>query len=216
MKKLLYITANTKPEQLSSSRTVGRALVNCLQQKNPDLQVEELDLYTTSLPVLQHYYFSGRSTLISSDRILQLPAHEQADLAQINRLCDQFVDADGYVLAAPMWSLSYPAVVKQYLDAILMAGKTIAFEDQKPYGLLNDRPRTFVYVQSSGGALPWLLRPVLNKGMSYVEDIMGFIGIERFFPLLVDGTGTTDKERMEALEKAMGKIPDLVERIREH
>lgn len=213
MKKLLYIIANTKPEALSSSRTVARRLVNTVKEVCPHLQVEELDLYQTVLPQLKHYYFSGRSTLIGSDAILQLPAHEQADLQQIDRLCDQFVSADYYVLAAPMWSLSYPAVVKQYLDCILMSGKTISFENEKPYGLLNDRERTFVYVQASGAALPWILRPVLNKGMGYVEDIIRFIGVEQFVPLFVDGTGTTDRERLEAIEKATEKIPDTVARM---
>ena len=209
MKKVLYITANTKPEPLSSSRTVARQLVQGLQQLSPDLQVQELDLYTVELPVLQYQYFSGRSTLVGTDVMMQLPTDQQEDLAQINRLCDQFVDADIYVLAAPMWSLSYPAVVKQYLDCILMSGKTIAFEKEKPYGLLNDRTRTFVYVQSSGASLPWLLRPVLNKGMSYVEDMMRFIGIDQFYPLYVDGTGTTEAQRVDAVNRAVEKIPDL-------
>lgn len=213
MKKLLYITANTKPEEQSTSRTVGRLLVNQLLQKGEGVQLEELDLYQTHLPVLKYHYFSGRSTLISTDKILELPKEEQKDLEQVQRLCDQFIGADWVVLAAPMWSLSYPGVVKQYLDCILMSGKTIAFKNEKPYGLLNDRNRSFAYVQSSGAALPWMLRPILNKGMSYVEDIMKFIGISGCYSLFADGTGTTEQERMEAIQKAKEKIQPLAEEM---
>ena len=213
MKKLLYITANTKPESLSSSKVVGRMLVNQLEKQGEGVQVEELDLYTAPLPKLKYQYFSGRSTLVGSDQILQLSVEEQADIAQINRLCDQFVAADWYVLAAPMWSLSFPAVVKEYLDCIIMAGKTIGFNKEKPYGLLNDRTRSFVYVQSSGASLPWMLRPVLNKGMNYVEDIMKFIGISDYYELFVDGTGTTEAERVQAVTEATENIDGLVERI---
>ncbi len=213
MKKLLYITANTKPEHCSTSRTVGRLVVNQLQKKVQGLQLEELDLYQTSLPVLKYHYFSGRSTLISSDEIMKLSEEEQKDIQRVQQLCDQFIAADYIVLAAPMWSLSYPAVVKQYLDCILMSGKTIAFKNEKPYGLLEDRPRSFVYVQSSGGALPWMLRPILNKGMSYVEDIMKFIGISGCYSLFADGTGTTETERQDAIQKATEKIETLAEEM---
>lgn len=213
MKKVLYITANTKPESLSSSRTVGRMVVNALEKSGNGVQVEELDLYTASLPKLKYHYFEGRSTLIGSHKVMQLTGEEQEDIAQINRLCDQFIAADWYVLAAPMWSLSFPAVVKEYLDCILISGKTVGFKKEKPYGLLNDRARSFVYVQSSGGELPWLLRPVLNKGMNYMEDIMKFIGISDFHALLVDGTGTTEEERQGAIAQAADKIDMLVDRI---
>lgn len=33
MKKLLYVTANSKPEEMSSSKTVGRRLINVLLKK---------------------------------------------------------------------------------------------------------------------------------------------------------------------------------------
>ena len=216
MKKILYITANTKPEEQSTSRTVGRRLVNELQKQNQGAVLEEVDLYQTHLPVLKYHYFSGRSTLIGSDQVMKLTEEEQKDIQQVVSLCDQFIGADCIVLAAPMWSLSYPAVVKQYLDCILIAGKTIAFKNEKPYGLLEDRNRSFAYVQSSGGALPWMLRPILNKGMSYVEDIMKFIGINGCYSLFADGTGTTEDERQQALAKAMEKIEPLAQEMLEN
>ena len=40
MTKLLYITANTKSEELSSSKTVARTLLNSILLKYPDLEVE--------------------------------------------------------------------------------------------------------------------------------------------------------------------------------
>ncbi len=210
MKKLLYITASPKPEELSASRQVGRKLVEHLQKSERSLTVEELNLYHTTLPKLQYHYFSGRNTLITADMIMDLPQNEKDDLTQISRLSDQFVSADVVVLASPMWSLSYPAAVKEYLDLIITDGKTIAFEEEKPYGLLNDRKRVFVYVQSSGASLPFFLRPILNKGMSYVEDIMKFLGFAHFYPLYVDGTGTTRDEEQTAIHEAVDKIPDLV------
>ncbi|MDF2686141.1 MAG: hypothetical protein K0S55_1322 [Clostridia bacterium] len=213
MPKLLYITANTKSEEMSSSKTVGRKLVTTLIEKIKDLQLEEVDLYKEHIPQLKYCYFESRSTIVNSEARSKLSKEEQNEVNQIIKLCDQFKDAEIYVLAAPMWSLSFPAPVKEYIDCIVQSGKTIAFEDNKPYGLLNDKKRVFYYVQSSGANIPWIIRPALNKGLNYVHDIIKFMGISKFEELLVDGTGTTEEERREAIKKASAKIDELTDSI---
>lgn len=60
-----------------------------------------------------------------------------------------------------------------------------------------------VYIQSSGGNIPWILRPIMNKGINYVEDIVKFTGIKEFKELLVDATGFTEEEKQEAIKKSM-------------
>lgn len=213
MKKLLYITVNSKPEEISASKIVGRKLVNSILDKHPSMVMEELDLYKEHIPQLKYNYFESRCTIVSQEALSQLPDQDQNEVKQIQKLCDQFIDADIYVLAAPMWSLSFPAPLKEYIDCIVLTDKTIAFEDQKPYGLLNDRKRTFIYVQSSGGNVPWIIRPALNKGLNYVHDIMKFIGISEFEEILVDGTGTTELEFQEAIERGSARIDVLMDEL---
>ena len=213
MKKLLYITVNSKPEELSSSKTVGRKLVNNILEKHPDMIIEELDLYKEHIPQLKYCYFESRSTIVNSQAIKKLTNEEQEEVKQIMKLCDQFKEADIYILAAPMWSLSFPAPLKEYIDCIVQVNKTIAFENEKPHGLLGDKKRTFIYVQSSCANIPWIIRPALNKGLNYIHDIMKFIGISKFEEILVDGTGTSELERQEAIEKATAKIDAIVKQI---
>lgn len=213
MNKLLYIIANSKSEEQSSSRTVSRRLVNAIIEKIPDLELEELNLYEDHIPQLKGCYFESQSAIVSSEARNKLTAEEQKEIAKIEHLCDQFKEATIYVLAAPMWSLSFPAPVKEYLDCIIQSGKTISFENNKPYGLMDDKQRVFIYVQSSGANIPWLLKPALTKGLNYVHEIMKFIGINNFDELLVDGTGTTEEERQNAIKTATDKIPQLVEKL---
>lgn len=213
MKKLLYITANTKSEEMSSSKTVGRKLVNAILEKIPDVQIQEVDLYKEHIPQLKHCYFESRSAIVKVEAKNKLSTEEQKEVEQIVKLCDQFKDADIYVLAAPMWSLSFPAPVKEYIDCVVQSGKTIEFDNNKPYGLLDDKKRTFIYVQSSGGSIPWIIRPALNKGLNYFHDIVKFIGISDFQELLVDGTGTTEEERQESIKKATDKIDSIIENL---
>lgn len=215
MRKLLYITVNSKPENLSASKTVGRAFVNKFTEEHPEFTVEELDLYKDHIPRLEYQYFQKRSCIINEDAIRDLPEKEQREVQRIVDLCNQFVSAEVYVIASPMWSLSFPSPLKEYIDCIVQENRTITFPESgdKPEGLLNDKPRTVVYIQSSGANIPFVLRPILNKGLNYVEDIMKSMGISSFERLLVDGTGTTEQERLDAINKAMGKIDEIIDRM---
>jgi len=214
MKKLLYIKVNSKPENESASLQVGRKLIEQLLLRVPDLQVEELNLYDEHIPRLEHLYFCARNSLIDREAMLQLTPKEQQEVERIVQLCDQFIEADVVVLAAPMWSLSFPAPLKEYMDCIVQEGRTIKIEAGKmPKGLLHDKARTVIYVQSSGGKIPWMLSPMYNKGVNYVKDIMKFMGIKKFEELLVDGTGTTSEEKRAAIEKANSQIEDVISQI---
>jgi len=79
--------------------------------------------------------------------------------------------------------------------------------------LLNDKPRGMVYIQSSGGNIPWILRMVMYKGLNYVRDIMKTIGIKRFEELLVDGTGFTQEEKNQAINQAISKIHNVINEV---
>lgn len=213
MKKLLYITVNSKPEDLSASKTVGRVFVNKFLEKHGDFKLEELDLYKSHIPRLEYQYFEKRNAMIKKEDINKLSEKEQQEAHKIVELIDQFKRADVYVIAAPMWSLSFPAPLKEYIDFIVMDGKTIDLSNDKLDGLLDDKPRGMVYIQSSGGSINWMLRKVMNKGLNYVEDIMKMLGIKRFEELLVDGTGYTEEEKSKAIEKALKKIDDVIDDV---
>lgn len=210
MKKLLYITVNSKPEEISASKTVGRAFINRFLELHSDFTLEELDLYECHIPRLEYQYFEKRNAMRKEADFKELDKVQQEEVHKIVKLTDQFKEADMYVIAAPMWSLSFPAPLKEYIDCIVMDEKTIRIKEDKTEGLLNDKKRGMVYIQSSGANIPWLLRMVLNKGLNYVEDIMGSMGIKRFEELLVDGTGFTEMEKTEAIRKAIAKIDDVI------
>lgn len=213
MKQILYITANTKSEELSSSKTVGRALIKRLITEYPGVVCDEIDLYKDHIPRLKAQYFISRSALPDEADRQKFTSEEQEEIRTIEALCDRFKSADITVLACPMWSMSFPSVVKEFLDCIILTGRTVEFRNDHPHGMLKDRQRTFIYVQSSGASLPFFLRPMMNRGGSYLRSVMRFLGITEYFELLVDGTGADEKSRQAAVRSAIGKIPALVSRI---
>ena len=213
-KKLLYISVNSKPENLSSSKMVARKFINKFLERNGDFKVEEVDLYKEHIPRLEYQYFKDRNCVISEEEAKKLPEKDQKEIRKIRDLCDQFISAQMYVIAAPMWSLSFPAPLKEYIDCIVQEEKTISFEKgKKPKGLLDDKERAVVYIQSSAGNIPWILDPIMDKGENYVAQIMKAMGIKNVQELKVDATGTTEEERENAIRDAEEKIDSILDRI---
>ena len=211
MKKLLYIIANSKPEDMSSSRKISRKFVDKFLKANFDYELEELNLYDITLPNLTYKHFESRNTPISNTE--HLSEKEKEDFKKVNALCDQFLSANIYVIAAPMWSILFPAPLKQYLDCIILNNKTVKISPNEVKGLLDDKDREMLYVQSSGSPIPWFLNRKINHGGTYLRDIFKFIGIKDFVELNIDHTGFTPNEKEIAEQKALSKIDGLVERF---
>ena len=84
----------------------------------------------------------------------------------------QFASADEIVIAAPFWDLSFPALLKIYLEQITVAGITFQYANGRPVGLCKAKKLT--YITTSGG-------PIFDDfGYAYVKTLaQKFYGIEQ-------------------------------------
>lgn len=213
MKRLLYIPVNTKPEHLSTSKTVGREFVNRFLSKNPDYELVENDICNEYVPELNYKYYKDRAELVSGEDYDKLSKEEKKAVDRIKELSNQFVSADAYVIAAPMWSAFFPARLITYLDCVIQKDKVIKITDEEVEGLLNDKERKAVYIQSSGGVFPKILSGKINHGTNYLEDIFKFIGIKDFHKLMVEGTGKYKLGIEGAEEMAFEEIDKIIEKM---
>ena len=85
----------------------------------------------------------------------------------------RFAAADVIVIAAPYWDLSYPAVLKDYLETVTATGVTFRYsENGTPVGMCN--AKLLVYVTTAGG---YIHEP--DFGFGYVDALAkGFYGIK--------------------------------------
>lgn len=213
MKKILYIAASPKPETASISKRIGRSFVTRLMENDPDCILEELDLYTADIPLPKDTYFTGWVSLVSGAQFDALSENDKHAVTRMNDLCTQFKSADIYVIASPMWSLSFPSMLKQYLDCIMLNNRLISLTDKSVNGLLGDRRRKMVYIQSSGGVYPKLLYGQLNFGIRYFHDIFKFLGIKDFTPILVQGTDMQSVGVDKALDEAADDFEDALNKV---
>ncbi len=213
MKKLLYIPVNSKPEHLSTSKTVGREFVNRFLEKNSNYELEELDLYYEDIPEINYKHYKRRAEPVSGPDYDALPQEDKNIIDRINQLCNQFLSADTYVIAAPMWSVMFPSRLKRYFDCIIQNNKVIKVSPKKVEGLLDDKERNMVYIQSSGGDYPKIIGRKFNHGVNYCHDIFKFLGVKRFERLMVEGVDVPDIGKEEAIRKAFKDMDSIIDKI---
>jgi len=186
MKKVLFITANPKPQDMSFSLEAGRNFIDAYKSKNPDHQVDELDLYKLDIPFIDEDVFSGWGKLSSGQEFNSLTENEKNKVGTINRFTDQFIEADKYVFVTPMWNLSMPPKVKVYIDTLMIAGKTFAYTEEGPKGLLENKKA--IHVHASGGVYTEGPAKGFEFGNSYLQAVLAFMGVTDFESVLLEGT----------------------------
>lgn len=139
---ILYVNGCVRRE--SRTRRLAERLLSKL-----DRPYEEVDLEKIDFPVVDEEYLSKRDRLISKGEF-QDPMF---DLAR------QFAEAETVVIAVPFWDLSFPALLKQYLEVINAVDIAFRYsEEGVPVGLC--RADRLFYVTTAGG--------------SYVPEDFGF------------------------------------------
>lgn len=211
---VLYIKASSKEENISTSKLVGNMFIEKLKE-NTSITVESLDLYKDFIPLPKAKYFTSRASLVEGEYLEKLTDKEKKDIDRMDELCNSFLKADVIIIATPMWSISFPSVLKQYIDCICLNNKLIYIDENEVTGLLNDKKRAMVYIQSSGGDYPMLLSRITNHGLTYMKDLFNFLGITTFKQILVEGTEQKGIGKEKAIKKAEEKFDEVIEKILE-
>ena len=214
MKKVLYITCSSKPENLSASKTVAKHFLTEWLACHKELEVEELNLYNMDVPQLKDCYLDGRCSLVTGSDYEKLSNEEKQCIEQIKSLAEQFKAADHYVIVAPLWNMKFPGPLSDYIDCININDITLTIAPDKIAGRLDDKNRIAVYVQASGGAVtPGKPCTQINHGGNYLKDVLSFMGIKTYHQVLVENTGFTAQEQHQAVEKGKQEAKELATKL---
>ena len=181
--KLLYVKANPKADSDSHTSTLANVFVQEYQKSNPDCKIITLDLYKEGIQPLD------------ADTLTKMFGGEKNkayDYAQ------QFASADKYVIAAPMWNLSIPSILKVYIDYISYVGVSFKYTESGPIGLLSDKPRKALHVSSRGGMYSEGPAKAYDLDDQYIRTILGFFGITQVESLFLEQTGVLQGDALKA------------------
>lgn len=90
----------------------------------------------------------------------------------------QFVSMDKFVIAAPMWNLSIPSILKAYIDYICVPEITFKYTAEGPVGLCSGKKA--LHIMATGGEYSQGPSAEYEMGDRYLRTIFGFLGITDF------------------------------------
>ncbi|ANE48407.1 FMN-dependent NADH-azoreductase [Paenibacillus swuensis] len=211
MATVLYITAHPHDDKASYSMAVGKEFISAYRESNPQDEVVHLDLYSVDVPQIDTDVFSGWGKLASGTEFSALSDEEKRKVGSLGQLVDQFIAADKYVFVNPMWNFSFPPVMKAYIDAVSVAGKTFKYTAQGPVGLLTDKK--LFHIQASGGIYSEGPAAEVEMGHRYLKTIAGFFGIPSVEKLFVEGMAVAPDQAADIKAKAIEQAIEAAKRF---
>ncbi|MBO5497143.1 MAG: NAD(P)H-dependent oxidoreductase [Oscillospiraceae bacterium] len=187
---MLYVNACVRKE--SRTKRLAEKLLAKLGGTYEEIRLEEIDF-----PVSSEKFLKRRDRLIAEGE-LQNPLF---DLAR------QFSRAETIVIAAPYWDLSFPAMLKQYLETVNVVHITFRYSPEGvPVGLC--RADRLFYVTTAGG----YYAPE-EYGFGYIkalaDNYWGIRSVRKIEALGLDIDGADEEAIMAAAEEALSAVkPD--------
>lgn len=201
MTKLLYITANPKGLEKSKGLQIGEAFLEAFLEARPDAEIKLLDLFEADIPKMDADLVSARGKVGGYGyQIDELPEIEREKYLAMHAVCDEFVAYDYYVFVSPVWNLSSPPVVKQYLDNLFVSGKTFNYTPEGAKGALNGKKA--VHIQTRGGLYKNTPMAELESGDRYLKIALSFLGIDLMDTVVAEGFDYFPKKMNEIVEEA--------------
>lgn len=195
MNKVLYIKANLKPEGESRTFKVSDAFIEDYKKQNPNDEVITLDLYEEGIDFLRPQDLGD----------IFGPKTEDSNNHPILKYAYQFAEADKYIIAAPMWNLSIPAILKAYIDYVSVTGITFKYTAQGPVGLCENKKA--VHIVSRGGEYgdaPY------EMGDRYLKTILAFFGVQDVQTLAVENVDVMGIDVEQKLNDAIKQGQEIV------
>ena len=190
MSKVLYIKANIKNEGESRTFKVSDSFVEEYMKNNPQDEVIVLDLYKEKIDFLRPEDLG----------VVFGPKNEDSKKHPVLKYAYQFAEADKYIIAAPMWNLSIPSILKAYIDYVSVTGITFKYTAEGPVGLLNNKRA--VHIVSRGGEYgdaPY------EMGDRYLRTILGFFGINDIETIAIENLDVIGVDVQGKIEEGIEK-----------
>lgn len=197
MSKVLYIKANIKPEGKSRTYSISDEFINEYKKNNPNDEVITLDLYKEGIDFLRGEDLS----------VVFGPKNEESRNHKVLNYAYQFKEADKYVIAAPMWNLSIPAILKAYIDYVSVTGITFKYTAEGPVGLCEGKEALFV--SSRGGDYSNNVTSNFEMGERYLRTIFAFFGIKDFKTITAENVDVQGIDVEKIINEAKDKADKL-------
>lgn len=190
--KLLFVNACPRGRGVSRTLELCDTFIKTIREKNPEVVVEELDLFRAGVHCYGIEEIQHRDELIAQNVL--------AD--EIFNLAHRFAAADIILVGAPYWDLSFPAILKAYVEAVCVNNITFHYTEKGPEGL--SVFSNMIYLTSCGG-YPGEKR----FGETYMEGIAHFLGKGEYTSFCAEGLDIQGNDVEAIMTEARQKVQEL-------
>ena len=183
MKEVLFVDCCIRGNESRTRRLADRFLAAL----DPAYHVTRLNLMEENLPYFKGDYFDERQRMLESgDR-----SHPRF------RYAHQFAEADLIVIAAPFWDLSFPALLKVYIEQVSVDGITFGSTEKGLQGLC--QASDMVFLTTRGG---FYTDDGMEMGSRYLDALHTFFGVGRYHCIAADGMDVAGFDAEGSLREA--------------
>ena len=199
MAEILFINACVRGER-SRTLKLARAFLDRYAHTHPQDRVTERSLMEQRLQPQYPEILAERDTLWKAGRLdapMFAPARE-------------FAAADKLVVAAPFWDLSFPAVLRIYLERISVCDITFGY-DQEGNSLGLAKAEKMLFITTRGGDFSAPETAWMEMGARHLEALCAMYGIPQFTLLCAEGLDDQRRDGAAILDEAMERAESLAE-----
>lgn len=205
MSNLLYLNASPRGEQ-SASTQAAQLYLDALPSA---VQVTRVNLFEAQLPEFTPVLAEAKQQVTMGQ---SLSGDAKAEWEAITQLVSQFLAADHYLLAVPMWNFSVPYKLKQYIDLITHPNLTFAMGEKGMQGLASGN--TVVVYSRGGDYSPKEGKPDPYDFQSpYLAAWLGLVGLGPVTDVLVQRTMAGPNATAEAVAGAKDQLVSLAQSL---
>ncbi len=148
MNRLLHISASPRSEA-SVTLTLARSFLDGVAAANPDVEIETWDLWDGTLPAFGPAAAASKMTVIAG----RTPTGDEAAAWEAALAAfDRFERADTYLFSVPMWNMTVPYILKQFIDVVSQPGRLFTFDPEAGYtGLLSGKRAAIITTSAVWG-----------------------------------------------------------------
>lgn len=202
MANLLYITCNVKPQDKSSTLSLGYEFLEEYLRWHPHDEVQMLDLYRDRIQRVNPDVLNAWGQIERGEICDIYTDEERRVMSRIWRLADQFAKCNKYVFVTHSINLWFPAEFKTYIDAICVPGITYRSMSHGAVGMLSDRDKKSLHLHA-GPALPFGREHDLSA--PYLRSVLNVLGVSTQETILLQGDDTKlrSNDEYEAVQQRL-------------
>lgn len=195
MKQVLYVDCCLRGAQ-SRTKQLADAFFEVLSGR--EYYVNHLELSKLSMRPLTGDNLAERQTLLERNE-LEHPRFAAAH---------EFAEADMVVIAAPFWDLSFPALLKIYIENISVDGITFGCDENGIFGRC--RAEHLVFLTTRGGIYRG---SPMEQAIPYLTALRDFFGFRSLDCVAAEGLDIARMDAQQLLSEACERARELARQL---